>query len=284
MIFGRAQAFSGCFPAMEIPPSDQHTNLTAERNPETDLYHGKARGARQKANLKITLWLMFSQSINTPTHSTTGAGGTFVFLERRGSYVAHRGYKLSFCIKSKERKKKEIKNTTALHRELPGLCCCRENSSACCCCVPMPGCSCLCRSLSLLHFSPEHSQSRQNVLALPILHRVPWSLAGFYPPDKDQLLFYIRNPLGLQFATFPRVNQILLSRSLHVQGWICTAGTTPEQEMSCVWPPTRVAKPLGTSGASAQNTINYLAGHLIAMAACLHKNSNCLVPCWRETK
>lgn len=38
---------------------------------------------------------------------------------------------------------------------------------------------------------------------------------GFTPPDKDQLLFYIRNPLGLQFATFPRVNQILLSPSLH---------------------------------------------------------------------
>ena len=51
MIFRGTQAFSGCFPVMEISPSDQNTNLAAERNPTADLYRGKARGAHQKTNL-----------------------------------------------------------------------------------------------------------------------------------------------------------------------------------------------------------------------------------------
>lgn len=42
-------------------------------------------------------------------------------------------------------------------------------------------------------------------------------------------------------------------------------------------------KPLGTLGANAQQH-HYLAGQLMAMAACLNKNSNCLVLCWRGTK
>lgn len=121
-------------------------------------------------------------SVRKYAHSLHNWGGLF-FSEGRGKNAADWDCELSFCVECKGKKKQP-----SLHTELPGLSCCRRKQLC-----PLLQCpharlltaACLCklsskpRSPSLLHFSPERSQSRQTVLALPVLHGVPWSLAGF---------------------------------------------------------------------------------------------------------
>lgn len=89
--------------------------------------------------------------------------------------------------------------------ELPGLSRCRRKQLC-----PLLQCpharllaaACLCRlsskprSLSLLHFSPKHSQSRQTVLAVPVLHSVAWFLAGFYSWIKIDCYFISEIPMA----------------------------------------------------------------------------------------
>lgn len=44
-------------------------------------------------------------------------------------------------------------------------------------------------SLSLVHYAPKLSQSRQTTLAVPVHHSMPWFLAGFYTQIKIDRCF-----------------------------------------------------------------------------------------------
>lgn len=131
VIFRRTQAFSGCFPAMEISPSDPKTNRAAERNPTADSYRGNP-----EVLLKIQTYKqhrgLFSQFINMSPPSIIWGGLFFFFWE--GGEMDQTGIASSLFVLSARKKKQQLRVRSCL-----GLAAAGGSSSALCSSVLVPG-------------------------------------------------------------------------------------------------------------------------------------------------